>query len=80
MYLINTPWIFRSVWAVIKPWLGERTQSKITLLGADYKEELLKHIDADKLPAEYGGTCTCNATGGCFAEPGEGPWNPVHSH
>jgi hypothetical protein len=41
MYLINTPWIFRSVWAVIKPWLGERTQSKITLVGTDYRSILV---------------------------------------
>ena len=26
LILVNTPWLFKGIWAVILPWLGRRTQ------------------------------------------------------
>ncbi|KDR74370.1 hypothetical protein GALMADRAFT_250248 [Galerina marginata CBS 339.88] len=73
-YIINAPWAFSMVWAVIKPWLDEVTVRKVTILGGSYKEELLKQIPVENFPKEFGGTCEC--TGGCSMSDA-GPWNPV---
>lgn len=44
MVLINTPFVFRSIWACVRPLLDERVQKKITILGADYSSTLLQVI------------------------------------
>lgn len=74
-YIINAPWAFSAVWAVVKPWLDEVTVSKINILSSGHKEVLLKQIPADSLPKEYGGICIC--AGGCSMSDA-GPWNPQH--
>jgi hypothetical protein len=38
------------------------------LAAAQVQTELLKVIDADCLPQEYGGDCCCKGPGGCFQE------------
>jgi len=73
-YIINAPWAFSAVWAVIKPWLDEVTVRKINILGGGYKDELLKQIPAENLPKEFGGACEC--AGGCSMSD-TGPWNPA---
>mmetsp|Transcript_1114 Transcript_1114/g.2298 ORF Transcript_1114/g.2298 Transcript_1114/m.2298 type:complete len:628 (+) Transcript_1114:483-2366(+) len=43
LILVNTPWIFKSIWSMIVPWLGKRTQRKarpfsmLMHLKSDYK-------------------------------------------
>ncbi|GLB33363.1 putative CRAL/TRIO, N-terminal domain containing protein [Lyophyllum shimeji] len=71
-FIINAPWAFSAVWAVIKPWLDEVTVSKVNILGSGYKETLLQQIPAENLPKEFGGTCNC--PGGCSLSDA-GPWN-----
>lgn len=56
LYIVNAPWIFPILWRIVRVWIDPRTREKIHVLGADYKTELLKHIDAQELPREYGGT------------------------
>ena len=56
LFLINAPFIFRGMWSVIKGWIDPKTASKFVVLGSDYRETLLKYIDEDQLPVEYGGT------------------------
>jgi hypothetical protein len=73
-YIINAPWAFSAVWAVIKPWLDEVTVSKIDILGYSYKEKLLEQIPAENLPKEFGGLCDCE--GGCSLSDA-GPWHIV---
>jgi len=54
--LINTSWYFTIGFAVIKPILYGPTFQKLKIFGKDgWQEELLKHIDADVLPAFLGG-------------------------
>eukprot|EP01006_Ploeotia_vitrea_P011780 TRINITY_DN31290_c0_g1_i1.p1 TRINITY_DN31290_c0_g1~~TRINITY_DN31290_c0_g1_i1.p1 ORF type:complete len:423 (-),score=209.23 TRINITY_DN31290_c0_g1_i1:61-1155(-) len=66
LYIINAPWIFSSVWRVVSAWLNPATIEKINILGSNYMEVLLEHIDADSLPDYLGGTCTdCKEHGGC---------------
>lgn len=73
-YIINAPWAFSAVWAIIKPWLDEVTVAKVDILGSGYKAVLLKQIPAENLPKEFGGTCEC--LGGCSLSDA-GPWSPT---
>ena len=31
MYIINAPWVFQGLWAVVRPWLHPITQQKIRI-------------------------------------------------
>ena len=70
-YIINAPWAFSAVWAMIKGWLDEVTVGKIDIIGAAYKDKLLAQIPAENLPKEFGGSCEC--VGGCSLSDA-GPW------
>jgi len=72
-YIINAPWMFSTIWSVIKLWLDEETVKKIDILGSNYKDTLLKQIPVQNLPADLGGACRC--PGGCMTSDA-GPWNP----
>jgi len=71
-YIINAPFMFSTVWGFISPWLDEVTVQKISILGSDYKKQLLLQIPEENLPADLGGTCKCH--GGCSLS-NAGPWN-----
>lgn len=73
-YIINAPWMFSTVWSVIKAWLDPVTVAKINIPSGDGKKELLEQIPAENLPIEFGGTCKC--VGGCSLSDA-GPWNVV---
>ncbi len=70
-FIINCPGFFTFIWAILKGWVDEKTRAKFNIIGADYKGELLKKINADQLPTIYGGTCSC--PGGCMNSD-KGPW------
>ncbi|KZZ92417.1 Sec14 cytosolic factor [Moelleriella libera RCEF 2490] len=72
LFMINAPWGFSTVWSAVKGWLDPVTVNKIHILGGGYKSELLKHIDAQNLPKNLGGTCECK--GGC-ENSDAGPWH-----
>ena len=78
-YIINAPWAFSAVWAVVRPWLDEVTVAKIEILGAGYKDSLLRQIPTENLPKEFGGVCECQTTGGCSMSDA-GPWNVQVEH
>ena len=52
--VLNAPFAFRMIWNMIKPFLEERTQAKVTILGSDYKK-LLNYVAADTLETTFGG-------------------------
>jgi hypothetical protein len=56
LYMINAPFTFSVVWAMIKPWIDPVTVNKFKILGSNYAEELKKNIAEDQIPVEYGGT------------------------
>ena len=63
--------LFSIAWKVIKPWIDERTQKKITIEGSKYQKKLLELVEPQNLPEFLGGTCNCY--GGCLScDPG--PW------
>nr|ODN74966.1 Sec14 cytosolic factor [Cryptococcus depauperatus CBS 7841] len=75
-FIINAPYLFSTVWSLIKPWLDEATVRKIHILGRNYKTELVQFIPEENLPQDLGGKCAC--LGGCELSDA-GPWN-VESH
>ncbi|XP_021368391.1 SEC14-like protein 2 isoform X2 [Mizuhopecten yessoensis] len=57
IFIINAPKIFPVIWKLVRPFVAEGTRKKIKVFGTtNYTDTLLKYIDADQLPAAYGGT------------------------
>ncbi|GBM35120.1 SEC14-like protein 2 [Araneus ventricosus] len=55
VYVVNAPSYFSSVFKLFKPVIKEALHQSIKVLDSNWKEELLKHIDADVLPVYLGG-------------------------
>jgi len=75
-FIINAPWLFDTVWNIVKMWLDEVTVNKIRIFraGKDYSASLFEFIDPQNLPFRLGGACQC---GGAGCENSDaGPWNP----
>ena len=51
--VINTPYVFSTIYNAIHPLLPERTQKKVRILGYDYHEKLKKFVAEENLPMEY---------------------------
>ena len=47
MMIVNAPYLFSGVWAIIKVWIDEKTRKKIQIIGGGYTKKLLEKIDAD---------------------------------
>ena len=75
MFYVNTPMMFRGVWAILKNFLDEKTRAKIQILGTNFLPTLLEVIDADNIPKFLGGNCTCEDTTGNCMTSNKGPWN-----
>ncbi|XP_006797782.1 SEC14-like protein 2 isoform X2 [Neolamprologus brichardi] len=58
LFVIKAPKIFPVAYNLVKHFLSEATRQKICILGANWQEVLLNHIDAEELPAIYGGKLT----------------------
>ncbi|XP_051972063.1 SEC14-like protein 2 [Xyrauchen texanus] len=58
VFLIKAPKLFPIAYNLIKHFLREETRQKIVVMGGNWKEVLRNYIDADQLPAVYGGSMT----------------------
>ena len=59
MFIINAPWLFRTVWAGISPFIHPITKAKIKILAGEkaYKNELAKAgISMTQVPTAIGGS------------------------
>ncbi|EAR93079.1 divergent CRAL/TRIO domain protein (macronuclear) [Tetrahymena thermophila SB210] len=54
IYILHPNWFFKTIYAVVKPFLTSRTKSKITIV--DKTEELKKFFEPSELLIEHGGT------------------------
>jgi hypothetical protein len=72
-FIINAPWLFDTIWNLVKYWLDEVTVSKIKIFksGKDYTMTLFQYIEPANLPFQLGGACQCE--GGC-ENSDAGPW------
>lgn len=76
--IINAPRVFSIAWSFVKPMLDEKTVSKISIFGTDkeaYSAALLEIVDANQLPALFGGRCMCDGKDAlsCMRSV-KGPW------
>jgi len=76
MYIINAPWGFSGVFAVVKKFLDPVTVNKIHVCSSSYQKDLLAQVPAENLPKEFGGKCACD--GGCMMSD-QGPCTCAHS-
>ncbi|XP_046633872.1 SEC14-like protein 2 isoform X2 [Daphnia pulicaria] len=61
VFVVNAPKIANILRAIMKPFVPEKTMSKIHMFTHDdklWKAALLEHINPDQLPVAYGGTLT----------------------
>lgn len=45
LYMVNAPWIFRTFWAIVKPWIDPATRERILVCGTDQLKELMDEND-----------------------------------
>lgn len=75
VHVLNAPMFFENYFmSELKPLFSERTFQKITITGESAPACLLDIIDAERLPAIYGGQCNCQAQ--CIYSD-KGPWSTV---
>ena len=55
--VINAPGFFTFIWGLLKGFIDERTQDKITFLSADYRDTVFAKVGVQSTPVEWGGTC-----------------------
>ncbi|GLC35857.1 hypothetical protein PLESTB_000513000 [Pleodorina starrii] len=55
MFIVNTPTVFRMIWAMVNPLLEERTRRKIVILGSDFLPTVTQLVPLESLPACLGG-------------------------
>ena len=56
LYIINAPWFFNMLWAIVRPFLDTVTANKFVILGSDYIDKLREAIDDSQIPVEFGGS------------------------
>ena len=47
MFVVNAPYLFSGVWAIVRGFLDERTRNKIQIIGGGFEKTLLQFIDPD---------------------------------
>eukprot|EP01095_Lingulamoeba_sp_RSL-Kostka_P014862 TRINITY_DN663_c0_g1_i1.p1 TRINITY_DN663_c0_g1~~TRINITY_DN663_c0_g1_i1.p1 ORF type:complete len:294 (-),score=103.49 TRINITY_DN663_c0_g1_i1:189-1040(-) len=74
-FFINSHWIFRKIWNMVRGMIDPRTVQKIRFLTDNWKEELLEFVEPGDLQEEYGGTSDFLYEGYENATPEDPKWN-----
>ncbi|PFH37180.1 putative polyphosphoinositide binding protein [Besnoitia besnoiti] len=71
MLIINSGFVFWSLWQLVSVVLPERTKQKICLYTTNYQADLFSHVQKNQVEERYGGTCA-NVTNfaGIYMPPG----------
>lgn len=65
MFIVNSPWVFKMLWAIVRPWVHPVTQTRIKM----GKAKMDEYIEADQIPDFIdGGACT-KCEGKCLEVP-----------
>eukprot|EP00808_Paulinella_micropora_P003014 g3919.t1 len=59
LYYVNVPWMFSSLFALIKPLLAPATIEKLHFCSGDAAQELAKYMKSEIVPSFLGGQCKC---------------------
>eukprot|EP00918_Siedleckia_nematoides_P066970 GHVU01145677.1.p1 GENE.GHVU01145677.1~~GHVU01145677.1.p1 ORF type:complete len:333 (-),score=73.29 GHVU01145677.1:675-1673(-) len=72
MVIINTPGVFQALWNIVKLSIDEKTRSKISMYGTNWKPHLHELCDLTQLPAFLGGSQADDAD---WLRNTVGPWS-----
>lgn len=79
LFIVNAPFVFKAIWALIKGFIDEKTKKKTSIEGSDFLPKLKELVDEENLPKYFGGKCECrHLENGCIGSD-IGPWNPYYS-
>jgi len=72
-YVVNAPFSFRAVWAVVSAMLDDNAKAKFSIMGGkrEYMPKLLEVLDRKDIPSSLGGEDTS-----CDFVQEQGPWTP----
>ncbi|CAN7987092.1 unnamed protein product, partial [Ixodes hexagonus] len=77
-FVINVPSLFSVFFNLVKPLLNGTTLQKVSVYGKDqWKDAILKHVDADQLPKHWGGDCVDEKTGDPRCDSHITVWTPI---
>lgn len=58
VYVVNTPWVFPMLYALVKYFIDPNTREKIKIYSSGYETHILRDVDAKTLNVRYGGQNT----------------------
>ena len=54
VFVVRAPWIFGTIWAVVKNFVDPKTRSKVEILGRGYLGKLLEEVAVDVVGVALG--------------------------
>ena len=66
-------WLAMMAWNIMRPFIPARTKQKLRAVGVDFLPVLLESLDADQIPACWGGSRTTRSLIACFGRTSTGP-------
>lgn len=62
VFILHPPSWFNFIWKLVSPLINPKTRERVHVLRGqkEIQKALLEFVDADCLPVEYGGTCSCS--------------------
>lgn len=68
LFMVNTPWFFSAIFAMLSPFLDAETLAKFNIIHGNHLPRLLEVIDVTEIPEELGGQMKNTPWEGPFVE------------